>query len=99
MEGLGVPLSEQVNICAFDELRRLNAELGHKVVRFADTDLWGLILCQHNLKFQKVPQPFYTVEVHTRSADKEKGALFNNSTDLAVGKAQQFAERSRARRG
>ena len=96
MEGLGVWLSKQIDICSFDELRRLNAKPSHERVRFTNANFTWLILFENNLKLQELTKLFDTVEVYASSAKKVQGSALHDSTDFAIGETQGFTQTFRA---
>ena len=49
--GVDMLLSEEINVCPFDELCVCDAQRSHQVVSLLDPRLWTLAWRQNNLQF------------------------------------------------
>lgn len=91
---LGACAGQQIDISAFNELRRLNAKLGHEIVSFLNTCFCWLALLEDYFQLQEVPQVLDSIEVHSCTPDYEERAVLLNSACLPIGLRQSLAQRS-----
>ena len=76
---------QQIEVGAFDQLRRLNSEAIHEVTRFANALVGGFVAHQHDFELEKMAQVLDAVQVNAGTSNQEESAVFADTTDLSVG--------------
>src|SRR4051812_43738053 len=85
-------LSQQVDVSAIDELRRLHLQARHETFRLAHTRIQRFVVAKHDLQLHELAEAFYVVEVNACAADHEQRATLAHATDLAVSEGERFTQ-------
>ena len=94
----GAIFGQKIDVGAFDELMRFDAERCHDLLRFEPAAARGLVIDQHDFQLKEMAQPLNVVEMHSGATDEKQSAVFDHAARLSVGQRQRLAKRLGRRR-
>jgi hypothetical protein len=78
-------LSEQIDVCVFDELSEVDAERGHEAACLLDAPFGLLSLRKNDLELEEIAEVLDPIEVNPGTSDKIEDTTLADAPRSAIG--------------